>query len=224
LTGNHILDWGYEPLLYTLKLYENHNIPYFGGGRNLEEAQRPLILDNHGEELLFVGCSPAGPQGVWATEDLPGSNPCNWDLITEQIRNALEKKMIPIITFQHIEVEDYVPHSSQRVDFLRAANAGAVIVSGSQSHFAQSITFVGDHFVHYGLGNLFFDQMYGENPHEFVDKHYFYNGRYISTELITLTLEDSAKPRLMTTNERAAFLQTIFDHSDWKTVFQEGGE
>jgi poly-gamma-glutamate synthesis protein (capsule biosynthesis protein) len=224
LTGNHILDWDYGPLLFTLQLYENNNIPYFGGGRNLDAAQQPLVLNHHGQDLFIIGCSPAGPESVWATEDLPGSNPCNWDLISAQIKSALGKKWIPIMTFQHLEVEDFTPHSSQRVDFLRAANAGAMIVSGSQAHFAQSMTFVGDHFVHYGLGNLFFDQMYGENPHEFVDKHYFYNGKYISTELITLTLEDSAKPRIMTINERAAFLQRIFDHSSWETVFQDGVE
>ena len=221
MTGNHILDWGSEPLLYTLDLYRAEGLPYFGGGRNLAEAKQALTLQMHGQSLTFIGCSPAGPEVVWARQASPGSNPCSPGWMEDQITEALAAGSIPIVTFQHIEVEDYTPHSSQRIDFQHAAEMGASIVSGSQSHFAQTMTFVGSSFVHYGLGNLFFDQMYGENPKEFVDRHFFYNGKYISTELITLLLEDASKPRLMERGEREAFLQTIFERCDWGTVFQD---
>ena len=219
LTGNHILDWGSEPFLATLQMYQDNDLPYFGGGRNISEAAQPLTLQDGPQSITFIGCSPAGPEEVWADEDSPGSNPCTDGWMETQVNNALEAGSIPVVTFQHFEVEDYTPHSSQRIDFLDAAEMGAAIVSGSQSHFAQTMTFVGDRFVHYGLGNLFFDQMYGENPHEFVDRHYFYDGKYISTELITLMLEDASKPRLVTTSEREAFLQTIFERCNWETAF-----
>ncbi len=221
LTGNHILDWGVEPLLGTIELYEENGIPYYGGGKNLEDARRVLSLQMTGNSLYLMGCSQAGPDVVWATEDSPGSNPCDDEWLKSEIETVLRAGGIPVVTFQHLEVEDYTPHSSQRIDFLRAAEMGAVIVSGSQSHFAQTMTFFGDHFVHYGLGNLFFDQMYGENPKEFIDRHYFYNGQYVSTELITTILEDAAKPRLMSENERRLFLSTIFEHCNWSTVFIE---
>lgn len=224
LTGNHILDWGDEPFLETLQLYHSHDLPYFGGGADLTEASQPLTLRAKTQDFTFIGCSPAGPASVWAEKNSPGSNPCQPGWMEKAIRQALQAGAIPIITFQHLEVEDYTPHSSQRIDFQQAASQGAVIVSGSQSHFAQTMTFVGDHFVHYGLGNLFFDQMYGQNRNEFVDKHYFYQGKYISTELITLVLEDAAKPRLMNNTEREKFLQTIFDHCNWETVFQADTE
>lgn len=219
LTGNHILDWGAEPLLETLDLYRQHGLPYYGGGADIEEASRPLTLQAKGQSFTFIGCSPAGPDNVWAGEGKSGSNPCTDGWLESEIDKALQAGSIPLVTFQHLEVEDYTPHSSQRIDFLQAAGDGAQIVSGSQSHFAQTMTFVGQRFVHYGLGNLFFDQMYGQNPHEFADRHYFYDGRYISTELISMVLEDAAKPRLMNTAERVEFLQTIFEHSNWETAF-----
>jgi len=102
-------------------------------------------------------------------------------------------------------------------------DAGAIIVNGSQAHTPKSMEFYDDGFIHYGLGNLFFDQMHvqvGENlisttRDEFIDRHIFYNGRYISSELLTARLEDFARPRPMTPAERATFLTTIFTASGW---------
>jgi poly-gamma-glutamate capsule biosynthesis protein CapA/YwtB (metallophosphatase superfamily) len=91
-----------------------------------------------------------------------------------------------------------------------------VVVSGSQSHFPQTMTFVEDSFIHYGLGNLFFDQMEPKTIRQaFLDRHYFYDGRYLGVELLTTMLEDHSRPRPMTTTEREKLLRTVFDFSDW---------
>ena len=50
---------------------------------------------------------------------------------------------------------------------------------------------------------------------EFLDRHTFYDGRYINTELVTAMLEDFAQPRPMTEVERAALLGEIFAASGW---------
>ena len=68
-------------------------------------------------------------------------------------------------------------------------------------------------FIHYGLGNLFFDQMDIPVPgtrQEFIDRHVIYDGRYIQTELLTALLEDYARPRPMNEDERRSFLTDIF--------------
>ncbi len=49
----------------------------------------------------------------------------------------------------------------------------------------------------------------------FFDRHVIYNGKYISTELITAMIEDYSRPRLMTDAERAGFLQEYFAYSGW---------
>jgi hypothetical protein len=216
LTGNHILDWGPEPFLSTLDMYDEEDLVYYGGGRDLEEAQTPLLIEDHGNRLAFIGCSPAGPENVYATASSPGSAPCNFEEIQLEIENLSQMGYVPIFTFQHFEAEQFMPHSSQRVDFQAVAAMGAQIVSGSQSHFPQAMTFVGSNFIHYGLGNLFFDQMYGYNPHEFVDQHIIYDGKYINTVLITTMLEDYSRPRLMTTEERRDFLEEIFNACVWE--------
>ena len=78
--------------------------------------------------------------------------------------------------------------------------------------------FYQDSFIHYGLGNLFFDQMDIPVPgtrREFVDRHIFYDGRHIQTDLLTALLEDYARPRPMTQEERDQFLTDIFRSKGW---------
>jgi poly-gamma-glutamate synthesis protein (capsule biosynthesis protein) len=97
--------------------------------------------------------------------------------------------------------------------------AGAAIVSGDQAHQPHGFSFQNGSYIHYGLGNLFFDQFhYCPNyacDDAFIDRHVFYDGQYISTELITLRFVDFAKPRLMTPEERAHLLEIVFKASGW---------
>jgi poly-gamma-glutamate synthesis protein (capsule biosynthesis protein) len=218
LTGNHNLDWGLQPYLDTLAMYRERGWKIYGGGANLKDSLKPLLIEHNGSKLAFLGCSPAGPNDVWATQYMPGSAPCDLDKLEQTVRALREQGYLPIVTFQHVETDGYVPATAQgRPDFRRMAAAGAVIVSGSQSHYAQTMTFVNDSFVHYGLGNLFFDQMEPEEIRPaFIDRHVFYDGRYLGVELLTSRLEDYALQRPMTPSERFFFLQTIFDLCSWR--------
>ena len=223
LTGNHELDYGVDAFRETLDIYRQNDIPYYGGGENLEEAKKPLFIEHNGNRLVFIGCNAVGPEGDLATKDLPGAAPCDLDSLETQVRELRSQGYLPVVSFQHFEFgtfDGYKPQSAQRVDFQRIAAAGAVIVSGSQAHYPQAMTFIGNNFVHYGLGNLFFDQMDKETRREFIDRHIFYNGRYISTELLTAMLEDYARPRPMILQERVQLLQDIFGASEW----QKAGE
>jgi poly-gamma-glutamate capsule biosynthesis protein CapA/YwtB (metallophosphatase superfamily) len=137
------------------------------------------------------------------------------DELVLQVQNTVEDGKIPIVTFQHYEACQTNPMSAQKVDMDRLAQAGAMIVSGSQAHCPQSMTFVEDSFVHYGLGNLFFDQMWDSYRNSFLDYHVFYNGQYLGVQLLTTRLEDASQPRPMTGEERALFLEKILSQCDW---------
>jgi len=98
------------------------------------------------------------------------------------------------------------------------AEAGAVIVSGSQAHQPQGMEFLNGSFIHYGLGNLFFDQ-YGLCPacrEGMIDHHVFYDGRYISTELLPIEFVDYARSRPMTLEEANELFQSLFLASGWQ--------
>jgi poly-gamma-glutamate synthesis protein (capsule biosynthesis protein) len=218
LTGNHNLDWGFQPYFDTLEMYRQRGWKTYGGGKNLEDARKPLLIEHNGNKLAFLGCSPAGPEAVWATADEPGSAPCDIGQLEKQVHDLKEQGYLPIVTFQAVETETYLPAPAQGAPgFRRVARAGAVIVSGSQSHVPQTMTFVNQNFVHYGLGNLFFDQMKPPEARQaFIDRHFFYKGKYLGVELLTTLLEESARPRPMTTLERNDLLQKIFSLSNWR--------
>lgn len=220
LTGNHLLDWGMEAMKNSLRMYEERSIPYYGGGWDEARALMPLTMTVGVHTFGFVGCNPAGPSSDWATDELPGSAPCNFGALTERlgpsIQQLRQQGIIPIVTLQYLENPTYEPTGLQRQEFRALSAAGAVIVSGSQAHQPQAFDFVDGAFIHYGLGNLFFDQMQAlEYRQEFLDRHVFYDGRHISTELLTAMLEDYARPRPMTAEERELFLTTIFAASGW---------
>lgn len=216
LTGNHFQDYGSQATLNTLEMYRKEGWPYYGGGANLEDARKPIMVERNGNRFSFIGCNPVGPEFAWATEDGPGAAPCDFDYMHAEIEQLKSEVDVPIVTWQYWEFYQYEPTPQQKADFRGMVDAGAAIVSGSQAHHPQAIEFYKDSFIHYGLGNLFFDQMWSLGTRqEVVDRHVIYKGRHISTELRTFMLENHSQPRPMTTEERHQLLSAVFEASGW---------
>ena len=219
LTGNHNNDvraiYKVDSVPYSLDLYRKNDMQWYAGGTNLTNAKAPLKIEHNGNKLAFVGCNSYGPYMALATDDSSGSAPCeDWEWIKQSIAELKQEGYLPIVTLQFQEEYLYTATSMAIRDFRPLAEAGAVIVNGSQSHVGKALEFYSDALIHYGLGNLFFDQPGFFITYDgFIQKHFFYQGRHISTQLLTITLEDTAKPRFMTEDERAKFLQDIFDAS-----------
>lgn len=216
LTGNHVNDWGTGAFSRTLTMYEERGWGTFGGGVNALDASRPLTITHNGNTIGFVGCNPAGPQFAWATDDRPGSAYCTIQSLAEAITELTPQVDVVVVGVQYREHYAYAPTAQQKADFGALAAAGADIVSGSQGHHAQGFAFPEGRYVHFGVGNLFFDQMDQLGTRQtFVDRHIIYAGRHISTELWTGLIENWARPRPMTAVERASLLQSVFAASGW---------
>jgi poly-gamma-glutamate synthesis protein (capsule biosynthesis protein) len=216
LTGNHFQDYGSQATLDTLEMYRKEGWPYYGGGENLEDARKPIVVERNGNRFSFIGCNPVGPEFAWASEDSPGAAPCDFDYMHAEIEQLKSEVDVPIVTWQYWEFYQYEPTPQQKADFRGMVDAGAAIVSGSQAHHPQAIEFYKDGFIHYGLGNLFFDQMWSLGTRqEVVDRHVIYMGQHISTELLTFMLENYSQPRPMTTEERHQLLAAVFEASGW---------
>lgn len=230
LTGNHFADYGRDAMEETLSIYKSNHIPYFGGGIDLQDSFQPALFDINGNKIAFMGCNRPDIDGPKvAAEGHSGAAPCDFDYFTAKILELKEQGYLVFFTFQWYEDYGAPPNPDQVRGFKRVADAGATIVSGSQAHLAKTMEFHRDSFIHYGLGNLFFDQMgnFDWMPEgirrEFLDRYVIYDGRLISVELITAMLEDFSRPRLMIGSERAEFLHEYFDASGWPTVDAPGG-
>lgn len=219
LTGNHNNDvralYKEDSVPFTLDLYQKYGMQWYAGGVNIADAKKPLLIENHRNKLAFIGCNSYGPDMAWAKEDSSGAAPCeDFGWISDEVTRLRSQGYLPIVTFQYQEDYLVTAQSPAIRDFRRLADAGAVIVNGSQSHVAKAMEFWNHSFIHYGLGNLFFDQPGFYITYDgFIQKHFFYQGRHISTQLLTITLEETAKPRLMTPQERQKFLDDIFEAS-----------
>ena len=217
LTGNHLNDWGKQNLSFTLDLYEEKGIQRYGGGRNLEDAAKPLLIEHNGNKIAFVGCNPVGPWGVWAQADQPGALPCDdYSFNIAQIQELAAQGYVVVGSIQFLEHFQYDAFQPQRDAFMGFADAGASIVHGAHGHHPMGFAFSEDRFVHYGTGNTFADQMFSLGTRQmFMDTYVIYNGRLLSTDLWTGMIEDYARPRKMTEEERSQLLQSVFDGSDF---------
>lgn len=217
LTGDHFADFGTDAMYHTLDMYEQRGWKIYGGGANLPRGRAPLTLTHNGNQIAFIGCNAKGGGFATATDSSPGAVYCDFPYMETQIRELRTQGYLPVATFQHFEYYTYNAQPNQVADSQRLTDAGAVIVSGSQAHQPQAFEFHGGGLIHYGLGNMFFDQyeISFETRQGFIDRHVFYNGRHISTELLTILFIDFAKPRPMTAAERSDLLRAVFNASGW---------
>ena len=219
LTGNHMLDYDIEPFLYTLDLYDQEGLPYYGGGRTDVEASRPLTITDHGNKLAFLGANSFGPEWNWADSKSPGARRYDPAAMAQSIRDIRTWADIVLVEYQAEETYEYEPSFNNQVQFRATLAAGADIVTGVQAHQPQAVEFSQDGrgIILYGLGNLFFDQMFAENVRQgLISRHTIYEGRLLQTELLTTILEDYAQPRWATAAERERILELVFGASGFE--------
>lgn len=217
LTGDHFQDWGQQAMLHTVEMYRQRGWGYYGGGENLQDGRKALVVEHNGNKLAFIGCNGKGGGFAQAGASRPGAVTCDFGWMEAEIARLRAEGYLPVATFQHFEYYTYQAQPNQKRDFRALARAGAVVVSGSQAHQPQAMEFLDGALIHYGLGNLFFDQ-YDISPatrQGFIDRHLFYDGRYVGTELLTIQFVDYARPRPMTPAEREDVLNKVFKASGW---------
>ena len=121
VANNHIMDYDEENFLETLDLLAEAGIPWTGGGRNLEEARRPLVLEAQGVRIAFLGYSEFAdlffdwdyPRSFAATEDRPGVPAIREDWLAEDIRAAREvADVVAVALHWGVEFVNYPPRSS----------------------------------------------------------------------------------------------------------------
>ena len=192
---------------------------YYAGGRNAAEASRVLTVENHGNRLAFLGANSWGPQSDWATETSPGAQSYNSNAIKREIAEGRQKADVVFVEYQAEETYEYTPSHNNQVQFRRTLTDGADVVTGVQAHHPQAVEFSADgkRLILYGLGNLWFDQMFDEGVRQgLIPRHTIYQGRLIQTELLTTMLEDYSQPRWATAQEREQILRGVFSASGFK--------
>jgi hypothetical protein len=223
LSGNHNNDYGYNVYRRTLEMYEQAGMMTVAGGRTLDEARQPLIIEHNGSSVALVSCNWNGPDFALVNHERPGAAYCVLGWLGEVIPQLKAQYDVVIVTVQYAEYDRYQPIERQVNHFRQIADMGADVVLGTQAHQPQTFEFYTtpderEVLFHYGMGNLFFDQTSWEKVRFFMDEVLIVDGRFVGMMLHTGIIEDLARPRWMTDDERIEFLDLMFRYSGWGSV------
>ncbi len=159
ICNNHIMDAGPYGIESTLNIAKELGVQTIGAGMNINEARKPVIIDEAGGIGLFgVGYQRACRK---ADVDKPGCY--SWsdlDAIQNTI-NEIKAKCRWCIVVAHAG-EEFTPLPSPytRERYHKYLEMGADIVVGHHPHVPMNYETVGDKIIFYSLGNFIFDTDY----------------------------------------------------------------
>ncbi len=218
LTGNHINDFGYDAFEDTLMLFEETGTKIVGGGRSRDDARKALILRHNDNTIAWLACNAIGPYYALVNEDptalgglRPGAAFCDRAWLEDNLPVLAAQNDLVLLTVHYQEFESYTPTAQQRADYRAFAEWGADVVIGTADHKPMTFEFYRTRrgetaFIHFGLGNLYFDQSFWGNKRFFLDTLYVYASKLVAVELFPGVIDDRARPRLLTGDDQFNFL------------------
>ena len=159
LANNHSGDFGKGAFSEMLKLLEQHQIPYFGGGRNLRTAHQAYIREIHGKRIAVLGYNGFFPRSFEALEDAPGIAWLDEDMVVAAIQHTKQTLGVDfLIVYPHWGWEYQKLASPRQRQLARLMiDSGADAVVGGHPHVTQDIEVYQGKPIFYSLGNFVFD-------------------------------------------------------------------
>lgn len=159
LANNHSGDFGPAAFAEMLDLLEGHGIAYFGGGRDLKQAHKPLVIERNGLRIALLAYNEFFPRSFEADVDKPGiawseDEQVKFDIATARSFYRADL-VIPVMHWGW----EHDPHASKRQQQLARTmiDAGADAVIGGHPHVTQDIEQYQGKPIIYSLGNFLFD-------------------------------------------------------------------
>ncbi|WP_159945077.1 MULTISPECIES: CapA family protein [unclassified Nocardiopsis] len=184
IANNHGMDYGTDGLLDTLDNGEASSVRLVGGGRDADEAYTPHVAEVNGQSVALFGATDVMDDHLIAEwtpgEDKPGLASTKGEMRQRMVAAVSEAAAAHdnVVVFLHWGLEGAhcpLPHAPGLAEELIAAGATAVV--GGHAHVLSPGGFMGDAYVHYGLGNFVF---------------YNFNGPTAETGVLTLTFDQGS--------------------------------
>lgn len=158
LANNHSGDYGHAAFVDTMHHLASAGITYFGGGRNLAEAHKPLWIERKGLKIAVLAYNEFKPRSFEAGADWPGVAWSEDDQVIADIRAAKAAGADLVIPFMHWGWEkETQPSERQKMLARKMIDEGAALVVGGHPHVTQGAeTYQGKPII-YSLGNFVFD-------------------------------------------------------------------
>jgi poly-gamma-glutamate synthesis protein (capsule biosynthesis protein) len=163
LANNHGMDFGVAGLRDTLEHADEAGFPIIGAGRDETAAYAPWVTTAGGRTLGFIGATQVLDSfalEAWvAGPERPGLASAKENGV-ERLLSAVQRadaEVDTVVVFVHWGREgDSCPLPRQPELAQALSEAGADIIVGGHAHRLQAGGFLGDTYVHYGLGNFVF--------------------------------------------------------------------
>lgn len=221
LTGNHNMDCGDQAAIETVETYLNNGMKIVGGGRSAEEAFVPLELNKKGSNIMMIAFNQS--TGGATYDSTPGANQYYEEVAKSQIQNAKNAGLFVIVDVQYNECNAYAStYEDTTCDYANSAagdqvglfrhliDLGADIVVGTSAHQTQTFEVYKNGVIYYGLGNLFFDQVWWPGTtRSIMLSHYFYKSKLLQTRLVPTVYGNEMQPRLMDKETTVWFLNRL---------------
>ena len=158
LANNHILDYGQDGLLDTIKALDAKEILHTGAGKNLEEAYRPVIVEKNGIKVAFLGFSHKVPDNSWkAGKNQPGTTQLyDPKQAVKTIEETRDKADLVVVMAHWGEEKAEKPLEEHRKMARSFIDAGADLIVGTHPHVLQGLEHYQGKWIAYSLGNFLF--------------------------------------------------------------------
>ena len=204
-----------------LNIIKENDIKMVGGGKNATEAAKPLNINEKNSNITFLAYNLS--TGGATYDDTPGANQYYEENASADIAAAKEKGNFVVVDIQYYECSAYASEyedptcdyansaAGDQVGFFRhLIDLGADMVVGTSAHQPQTFELYGDGVIYYGLGNLFFDQVWWPGTtRSLILSHYFYKGKHLQTKVVPTVYDSAMQTKLMDEETTKWFLERL---------------
>lgn len=164
IANNHSGDFGRDAFAEMLDLLDHAGIGRFGGGHDLAEAHKPLIVERKGLKIALLGYNEFMPRSFEADVDAPGSAWSEDEQVVDDIHRARSVYHADlVIPIMHWGWEnERVANSRQRQLAHLMIDAGADAVIGGHPHVTQDVESYRGKPIVYSVGNFLIDSLDNE--------------------------------------------------------------
>ena len=184
--NNHVLDYGEDAFAETMSLMDSLGVALVGGGMNLAQARKPVLIKRGNLTIGFLAYCSVIPRGFEATAGDPGVNPIRahtayrpWRDLSEypgtppridtwaepahlarmkrDIRNLRKKADLVVVNHHWGTSMTHEVMDFEREIAHASVDAGADLVLGGHPHVLQAVEFHKGAPIVYSMGNLIFD-------------------------------------------------------------------
>ena len=221
LGNNHLGDFGARAIDETIDRLLDEGFAITGGGKDLDQARAPAIIERNGVRIGFIATDSIGETPA-ATDSRAGTNRVNapprtgpldrqaLDRVAADIRQ-LDAEADIVVVLPHWGTQyTHVPEDSQREMARAFTDAGADAVIGGHPHWVQGWEQMGDAAVIHSLGNFIFDMDFMRETQEgiFVEM-VSWGDHIVAIEPVPYMIDAEFTPRMASPQRAETIMEAI---------------